>query len=255
MKYFVLILSLFSVPTSAFAVPITFTGAELAALPGASFPTGGQSIVGNSLRIDIRRITGILFRLDLNQFVVDSSNIGISVNTTRLRRDDGRQDQDIYIGIHDGQHFFSTFFVDNITPDIVVQNRVHAFSRSALTLSNIRFADIGPRTVFDVDTRPQLNLTVRATPSATLITSQVNQGQSFTSTSPVGLNRNAGLSLLFAGDQSGENYLINSLTFTSGVSFPAPPAPPAAVPEPSALGGLALGMMALGFGLYRRKWI
>lgn len=246
MKQIALIFAFLSVSTPATAMPISFTGAELASLPGASFPTGGQSVVGDGLRFDPTLTSAALYRLSLNQLDVDPSNIGISVNVDRLLRDDGIVDQDFFVGIYDGQNYFNAFFQDTVSQVIEAQSRIDRLNASEDQGVSNSFLGSGPFISSPVGSVAQLNVVVQATAVSTTIAHSVNQSGASAFSAPTALNVNGDLSLVILGDQLGENYFINSLTFTNGVSVPT------AVPEPGALLGLALGLLMLGVGLYRR---
>jgi len=249
MRVFLTILGLcfFSIP--ALATPVTFTGAELANLPGASFPTGGQSLSGDGLRLDLTVQNAVLYRLDLSNFIVDPSNISITVQAVRLLDDSGFDaNQDVFIGLYDGQNFFNTQFFDVPNPQrIGPQNRVDLLNASETQFIPGSFTQQGSTTSSPIGSVARLDVTIRATPTSTTIIGDINQTGGVTSSPSTLLNTNSTLSLIIAGNTLGGNHLINSLTFNSGVSGPT------AVVEPGAVGGMALGLLALGLGLYRRR--
>lgn len=247
MKPLALILGLLTLSTPTFATPITFTGAELANLPGASFPTGGQSIVGDDLRIDPTAENAVLYRLDLSQFIVDPTNISISVNSTRLLRDDNFEDQELRIGLYDGQTFFHTTFVDFTDQTVEPRIGYSAISNDETLLGRVFIVGSGSNVPSPINSIARLSVTIQAGPTATVVEGEVNGAGGFASEIPTVLDINNGLSLILAGNELGENYLLTSLTFTSDVSLPA------SVPEPNMLGGLALALTTLGFGLHRRR--
>jgi len=249
MRFLVLTLGLLSFSTPAPAVPISFTGAELANLSSASFPTGGQRIVGDSLRWDPTILRAVLYRLPLDGFVIDPSNIGISAITTRLRTDQNGLDQDISFGIYDGQNLFNIFFVDsNSSQSVRAQNRIDSLDASERFFVPGSFVESGPLISSPIGSVVQLDTTIQATATGTTLIGEFNQSGATTSTfSPV-LNLSGTLSLVILGSNTNENHLLRSLTFTSGVSLPT------AVAEPGALGGLALGLATLGFGVFRRRF-
>lgn len=258
MKIVLLVLGLITVSTPALTAPITFTGAELAALPGASFPTGGQTIDGDILEFNPTVHRAVLYRLDLSGFIVDPSQIGISVITQRLLSDSNSLDQDIRIGIFDGQNYISAFFGDIDQSSYVNGNQLIQLSPDETVLSALtNLGTLGPRIPVSIGDFIRLDATIRILQNGTEITSAVNQSLGETDLSPVQLNINGPLSLIIAGDNVNENNRITSLTFTSGVSLaappppPPPPPPPATVVEPGALGGMMLGLTAIGF--YRRR--
>lgn len=248
MRALILSLGLAFVSSPSLSTPVTFTGAELAGLPGAEFPTGGQSIVGDGLYFDPTLLNAVLYRLPLNDFITDPNNIGISVNMSRLFNDGGNADQDFRFGIYDGQRIFDTFFID-VATQLQPANRVDVPNASETqNVTNLIHIN-GPLYSAPIGSIAQLDVTIQAGPTSTTIISEVNQAGAFTSSVPYVLDTAADLSLIFLGNNLGENYLINSLTFTSGVSFPT------AVPEPRALAGLALGLGMLGFSFYRRRFV
>jgi len=230
----------------ASAAPLSFTGAELTTLTGASFPTGGQTIIGDSLRFDPTILRPILYRLDLSDFNVDPSEIAISVQVTRLLSDGGALDNDFHIGIYDGQTYFHSIFLDIIPPNLARRHFASSLIDGGTSFESSMLPGQSAEIVAPAGEFAQYDVTIRATPTFTEILSDANQSGSFSNQTSTLLDNNAGLSLVFAGQNIAENYLVNSLTFTRGVSLPT------AVPEPSALAGLGLGF--LGFaGLMRRR--
>jgi len=249
MRSLILILGFISLPTQVLSAPITFTGTELSTLPGASFPTGGNATVGDDLRFDPTLFGAVLYRLDLSDYVVDTNDIGFSLTFTRLLNDGGDLDQDISIGIYDGQTFFNAVFDGEPSDQARPQHRVDALNATETQLAPVTFLRFGAFTPSPGDSLVQLDVTLRATPSETTLISEVNSAGAISSTVSTVLQANSGLSLLIIGNETNENHLINSLTFTSGISLPT------TVPEPGAMGGLALGLGMLGFSFYRRRFI
>lgn len=243
MRILLLSFGLIFLSSKALSAPITFTGAELAALPGGSFPTGTQSIIGDSLRFNPTASDVVLYRLDLNSFALDPNNINISVNVDRLLDDAGSADQDIRIGIYDGQNFFNTTFIDLSSPQSIrPENQVDTVNASVTQLTSNLLRDIGPFIPSAIGSVAQLDVTIRATPTSTTIIGEVNQGGGFATTTSRVLDVNANLSLLIVNQTFRENHIINSLSLSSG---------PTAVVEPASLGITGLGL--LGFGLFRRR--
>lgn len=248
-KLFGLLSMIYSaVALPAFAAPITFTGAELATLPNSSFPTAGQTILGDDLRFDPTINQAILYQLDLSDFIVDPSEISVSVNFTRLLGDLGLINQAFRIGLYDGQNYFHSVFFDLSSSNALqARHRIDLLSSDGRSrLPNISL-ETGPSISAPVDSLVQLDFTIRATPTLTEISGAINQSADFSSQTPLLLNTNNNLSLLLAGTNNGENYLINSLTFTNGLNIPVE------VPEPGHLLGLSFVLMALSLYLHRRQ--
>ena len=90
---------------------------------------------------------------------------------------------------------------------------------------------------------------MQATATNTTITVKINDGAvSFTGTTSTLFDPSNGrLNLTLISSNFNENYLINSVTFTRGLS------PATAVAEPEAFAGLGLGLTTLSLSLYRRR--
>lgn len=249
MKHIALVLGLATLSTPAFAVPISFTGAEFATLPGITFPTGIQTIVGDSLRIDATNSRSIVAALPLDSFNVDVSDFEVQFNMTRLRRDDGIAEQNPFIYLSDGRNLFGGFFFD-VPLGYRTGARRDELGVDGQSLILRQFLGNTNETPVPVNGDYLATIRIRSSASNTIITSTVNNGLRISSGTTATLFNpgNGGASLLFSSDFFSENYLINSVTFTRGVSAPA------AVPEPGALGGMLLGLTTLGFGLYRRRF-
>lgn len=229
------------------ATPISFTGAELAALPSISFPTGTQTIFGDSLRIDASTRNSAIVRLPFDLFDVDVSDFEVQINFTRLRRDDGLDDHDPTVFLSDGFNLFGAGFGDSSNNGVNASPRVHSISPDQKSLNFdaplTRSADI----VVPLGSSFLATIRIQSTGISTTITSGFNNGSiSATGVSPTLFDpNNGGPSLIIGSNDVNENYQINSLSFTRGVSLPT------AVPEPNALAGLGIGL--LGFSLYRRR--
>jgi len=249
-KHLALILGLATFSTPALAMPISFTGAEFAALPGITFPSGTQTIVGDSLRLDATNTNSSIASLPLDQFNVDVSDFEVQINITRLLRDDGTEDHDPVIFLSDGRNLFGGIFADLSASTVFAQARrseLNSDGRSLVfieTLSNSSGAPVAFNDSY------LATIGVQATPTNTIISVGINNGiASITDTTSTLFDlNNGGPSLVLFSNSFSENYLINSVTFTRGVSTPA------AVAEPGALGGLALGLATLGFGMFRRRF-
>lgn len=250
MRYLLLALSLVTLSTQALATPVTLTGAQLANLPNVQFPNGGQSISGSGLRFDITRNNGVIYRLPLNDFITDAGNISFSLAYERLLRDDGGLDQDFFIGIYDDENFFNSAAVDTSLQQVEIQNRVSGLSAAEDILVGSSVIDLGPQIAAPIGTVAQLDVSIQATPTGTTLSVSLNQSGAFITPTTTFLDP-SGLSLIIVGNSLGENFIFNSLTFTNGVNIPA--SPTAAISEPAAFGGLALGLMTLGAQQRRRQ--
>lgn len=247
MKYLILAISLFTISTQTSATPVTFTGAELADLPGATFPTGIQTIIGDDLRIDNTIGAGIIYRLPLDQFDINPENLSLSINYTRLLSDSGSNLQRLRLGVYDGQTLFNVFAFNPGGDTIRGQITEGFLSPDERNLLATDRFQLGPETPSPIGSIAQLNVLIQASPITTIITGDLNQSGAFSDAVNNILDRNNGLDLIISGDFVGENYLINSLTITSDASGPF------AVPESGTLGGLAFGLTSLSLGLYRRR--
>lgn len=233
--------------SAASATPISFTGAELSALPNVSFPTGIQTIVGDSLRIDASARNSVIIRLPFDQFDVDVSDFEVQVNFTRLRRDDGLDDHDPTVFLSDGFNLFGAGFGDSFDNRLNTSPRVHNINPDQQSLNFdaplIRSADL----VVPIGSNFLATIRIQSTGINTTITSGFNNGSvSVTGVSPTLFDpNNGGPSFIIGSNDANENYRINSVTFTRGVSQLT------AVPEPNALAGLGIGL--LGFSLYCRR--
>lgn len=250
MKRLALILGLATFSTPALAAPISFTGAELANLPGITFPTGTQTIIGDSLRIDATLGNSVIASLPLSQFNVDVRDFEVQINVTRLLNDASNADQDYEIYLSDGLNLFGGHFVD--IGDII-QARIR---RDELNSDRqiVMFKDLlaeASNVPVSINSSYLATIGVQSTATSTTITTEVNNGaSSITASTPILFNAsNGGPSLALFSNSPSENYQINTVTFTRGVSVPT------AVAEPGALGGLALGLATLGFGVFRRRFV
>lgn len=251
MRSLVLISAILASTASASATPISFTGAELAGFQGITFPTGTPTVIGNSLRIDATATNSVLASIPLSQFTVDPSDFEIQLNLTRLLADSGFRDQDFNVYLSDGLNLFGSIFQDVTNPAIIAGNRRDRLSPDGRT---IIFEDAGPGISPFAPVEPGesflASFSLRQVGGNTEITSTVD-GFSAATGSFAGLFdlSNGGPSLVFAGNSNNENYLINSVTFTRGLS----PGAPTAVSEPGAIAGLGLGLTTLALSLYRRR--
>jgi len=233
--------------TPAAAAPISFTGSELLNLTGIRFPSSITSLAGDSLRLNNTRRFGIIAELPLDQFLIDPSQFEVQVDITKLRRDDGLSDQELYIYLSDGFNLFGGVFGD-------FMNNVDriAYQPIRAEISNDGLSFIFREVLAPSDFIPAVagddffsTLRVQSTSNGTIVSGDINAGATQTSGFylPFLDPSNRGFSLVLGGDAVGENIQINSLTFSSGVS----------VSEPSPLAGLSIAMVLLAGMLYRRR--
>lgn len=235
--------------TAASATPLSFTGAEFINLPGVSFPSGTRTIVGDSVRFDSTIDNAVMYRLPLDGFVVDRGEISFSLSFTRLLTDFGSVDFDFYVGIFDGQSAFGSFFINSDTASdrALARSRNYELTPDETFLSTILSGNQGSEVFFPAGQTRQTQVSITQTPSGNNVIGSINGAGGATLVTGNSYDPNGSLSLILVGNQPFENYLFNSLTFTSGVALPEPQA----VPEPGALAGLGLGL--LGLGLRRRR--
>lgn len=245
MKRLLLILSFTTFISPAISAPITFTGAELASLPGASFPTGGQIINGDSLVFTDPGVeTGVLYRLDLSPFTLATQRIDFTLNVTRLNDDFGRVGQDWRIGLFDGQNFFHVFFSENDFGEFTTFFRANTLSPDETALEGgATFGSFGRISGISATTR--LRVVIGAGPTATSVFASVFGTTLRGGSTNITTNQTNDLSLLIVGNEISQNYQIDSLTFNEGVSLPTD------IPEPSTFGATLMGLTVLG--LYRRR--
>jgi len=250
MKSLTLILGLATLSTPALAAPVSFTGAEFANLSGITFPTGTQTIIGNSLRIDATNTNSVIASLPLDQFNADVSNFEVQIDITRLFDDNRSADQDLTIYLSDGRNLFGAQFFDATSTDVRGRVRRDELNSDGQSLISREFFDQSSAVPTAINNSYLATTSVQATATNTIIAGDINNGAvSFTETvSTLFDPSNGGPSLVLISNASIENYQINSVTFTRGVSAPT------AVAEPGMLGGMALSLAALGFGLYRRRF-
>lgn len=248
MRYFLIVFAVLALIPSARAVPITFTGAELASLPGASFPTGGQMVIGDDLRIDATEGFTALYRLDLDEFIIDRSDFGFSLEFTRLNSDSGLNEQEFFIGFFDGRFLYSASFFGRDTGQTTAQNIILRLNEDGTELLGPGFAGASsPTATSSIGDILQLDFRLQATLDDTIISHAFDGSDFFPNSTLEPLLPGSDLSLvIFNFNNTEQNFLFNSLTFTNGVS---------AVPEPGALGGLGLGMLALTGFMRRRRTI
>jgi len=253
MKHLILAAAMTALSAPALASPISFKGAELVSLPNIVFPTGNQTIVGDSLLLNVVGEFSALASLSLDSFNVDVRDFEVQIDVTKLRRDDNVLDQDLRIYLSDGVNVFGGVFVDG-SPDNAGTTRVDARrdellgdGQSFRFIESVGFSTLAPAAF---DNNYLATVRIQAAATQTSITGDINNGavRITGSTTTLFDPNNGGLSLVIGGSEFGENYLINSVTFTRGVSAPT------AVSEPGTLGGLALGLATLGLGLYRRRF-
>jgi len=243
--FFVLSLIIFNATASA--APISFTGAELLSATGISFPTGTRTVVGDSLQIESTALNSVVARLPLDQFVIDLSDFEVQLNITRTLDIFGAEDSDPSISITDGVNVIQAGFGDGSGLNFFSAVRTGVLTSDETAFVSRTGLDLSDPTPIAVGSAYTGRFRINATATATFLSADLNGGNAPSSaTTPTVFDpSNGGLSLLLAGNHVGETYLINSLTFTRGVSLAT------AVPEPNALAGLGVGL--LGFSLYRRR--
>jgi len=249
MKHLALALGLITFSAPTIAAPITLTGAEFASLSGITFPTGTQTIVGDSLRIDVMDTLSVVASLALDQFNVDVSDFEVQIDITRLIRDDGVVDFDPLIYLSDGLNLFGGQFLDFVDDAIGVATRQDELSSDGQSLIRIRSFNLSPTIPVAVNNSFLAIIGVQATSIQTNITGSINNevANSAGTTSTLFNFSNGGPSLVIVSSDFNENYLINSVTFSRGVSV-------AAIPEPGTLGPMTLGLVILGLASYRRRF-
>jgi len=253
MKPLILIMSLLGLLNPAFAAPITFSGADLLNLPGATFPFGGRVVSGNGLLInndpDAIVIGETLAILPLTQFNVDVSDFTIQLDITRLPDGRGQNNQDLLVVLSDGLNLFGGIFFDNGIDQAVYRTGQPVF----LSGTTIIGFDAAPGQSAGVPTavgsRYLAGLNFQVTENSTQVIGDINNGTASAAfNSPISLDpANGGLALHLISFATDGNFQFNTLSFPRGVSLPTP------APEPGTLGGLALGLTSLSLGLYRRR--
>lgn len=249
-QLFVIFAVIFNAVTiTAKAAPITFTGAELANLPAVSFPSGNQTIIGDSLFLE----PGTAFRpiylaLPLDGFNVDRSNIGVSIEITRLADRNGGEDFNFRFGITDGTFGFTNLFFNPATPgslrpraEIVRIDTDFTFFPTVTSLGS------GAEGAAAVGSTSKLNYTFRATPTTSFVDTSLDQGPVHTGGTSQLLQAGAPLTLIIGGGLLDVDYLINSLTFTNGVTTAV------SEPEPGQLLLLSFSLLGLSLHLHRRR--
>lgn len=245
MKYIVFIAIILGHIPSAFATPITFTGAEFANLSNVTFSTGSRSTIGDSLRINATISRSVLAEFSFANFNVDISDFEVQLDLTRRITSDGGFDHDPQIYLSDGRNLFGGSFFDfNLVP-VSFQARQQELANDGVDLINLQ--NLGTSSGISVAAESNFLATIRvqATAANTTITGEANNGAiGLTAvTSTLFDPSNGGPSLIFASDNANERYQINSISFTRGVT----------VAEPGTLASLGFGLMGAGLCLYRRR--
>lgn len=248
MKALVFVFGLAVFATPVHAVPISFTGAEFVNLPGISFFSGVRTIMGDSLHIRATENNDVILGLSLDQFNVDVSDFEVQFSITRLRTQNGFDIQNPTIHLSDGRNLFGAAFFagsDTTLRAGAMREELAGDGQSLIFREELQNSGTTP-----VANNESYLATIRILASAfeTEVIADLDNGSAVArGTTSTRFNpSNGGASLLLASGPIGANYLIHSVTFTRGVSAPR------AVVEPGTLGGLALGLMGLGFGNYRR---
>jgi len=189
--------------------------------------------------------------LPLGQFNVDTSNFEAQISVTSLPDDGGVSIQSLLIYLSDGLNLFGGFFSARPNNTAFTDVRRDELSNDGQSLILREFLGRSSNAPVTANSSYLITIGVQTTATNTTITGDINNGAAaLTPTTPTLFDpSNGGLSLVVFSNIPNQNYLINSVTFTRGVSAPT------AVVEPKALGGLMLGLATLGFGLYRRRFI
>lgn len=251
MKTTLLALGFISLSAPALANPISFSGAEIAALPNVSFPTSSSSIDGSSLLLgaEADRANSVLINISLDEFIVDLNNLELRLDLVRLLRDDGAADQNLFVYISDGSNLLGGVFPDNST-SVRFEARPGILNTGGENFSVGPILGASSFLPVSVGSAFSATLSLQAQAGNTVISGRIDTGSatdSATQSTTALLNQGNGLSLILGHNTLGENFQINALTFTNGVSFPT------TIPEPGAMGGLGLALFALGTGLHRRR--
>lgn len=248
MKYLSLVVALTTLSTPALALPISFTGAEFASLPGITFPTGTRTIIGDSLRIDGTSTQAVVASLPLDQFGLNPGGFEVQFNITRLLRDDGNTEQNPFIYLSDGFNLFGATFIDTVE-GFGAQIRRDELDSDGQSLNRIEFLGTSPITPVAINSDYLATISIEIGTDGTTITGDVNNGavRRTASTTTVFDPGNGAFSLVLGSNSFTENYIINSVTFREVSTVTA-------VVEPGAFGGMGLGLLTLGLGLYRRRF-
>lgn len=196
---------------------LSFSGADLAASPKATFPSGIPTIVGSSLRFDpTSSAWPILLSLSLaspGELPSLPATIDISMNLTRLTAD---WDPKIVIG--DGTNLVGINLSDNypgITFATLLDGATNASSFSSTLPGPIGFVDIGSSLTLD--------MAITLFSDSTTVTGTL-LGETRSLSGLVALDGLAPLRLALVGDNElGEQYQLNSVTVSAAWIVPLPP--------------------------------
>jgi len=227
------------------AAPITFTGAELLSLPGASTPAANAFVSGTGARFNPDRDFAIVYQLPLANIAIDPLNFSVVVDYVFLNNDFGSFDQDFHIGLSDGVAFYNTNIFDSNGANVRPNIRREGLTSNGLQISLGITLDSGALFPAPLNTTAQYGFSIQTLATGTQIDGFIGTNTVSTFQPLNILNPANGFNLVFAGNNFQENYLIRSLTFTDLST---------SVPEPGPLGGLALSLFALAIGL-DRTWL
>jgi len=224
---------------SAMIYSFNGTGEDIYNHPDVSFPTRAPVPYGTSLVFSTgTNLYEKLFELPLVPAgpvaPTDLLVASISMNLTRLTAD-----YDFNIGITDGANGVALYGGDNFSGGAGAREFVDAGTTIVYALDRTLFVGAGfPPVGYPLD----INFTMSLYDTFTNVTGGFLAGYGTVDTAP--LDRSAGLSFVFAGDDVHEAYQVNSLNIQVDRTV---------IPEPSALVVLALGVAGLVVRRRRRE--
>ena len=214
------------------AATITYSGLDLYNDPNVSFPTLNPTLNGTSLVFGTGATVRYQKLLVLPLFPSGSlstsspTTISVSVNVTRLACDTsagcagGEQDSDHHFALGDGVNLVGGAASDGIGGAGTISVYSDNGDSAGLTSGQVVFSNAGYPTIgssFDINMVFTLDTT-------TSIDLSFLDGQE-TATGLQGLNRATSIDFVFLKEgDPGEQYQINSLSFTSDALVPIPPA-------------------------------
>lgn len=248
------------IPNPARASVVSFTGAELAVLPGVSLHPTITSVSGSSLVFGPIEVAPSQFEklvtlplLSLGVWAsVDDAVVTASLNLTRLAcvqgfgSSCGPTDHDAVIALGNGSTIVGTEIADNSNGSAFLDEFSDAGQHGVRTRHDIMFVGSGFPEIgepYDVTVTFLLSAT-----STTVSTTLLGGTARLTG---LALGRPADLDFLFMRDNDpGERYQLNTLTISSDALTVAT----IPVPEPTSLTLLAIGLTVLGSLLTGRDY-